>query len=191
MPALDSKKTYTTGEIAAFCSVTINAVKKWISTGKLDAYRTPGGHYRVRRDEFRSFVGRYRLDIKDELFPEKKKILIVDDEPATLEYLKGAIESMAGPYIIETARDGYEALIKVGHFKPDLLIMDIRMPRIDGFEVCRRLRLDAVTRDTMILAVTAYGKEDRDRIIECGANFCLAKPVGLKELQNKVERLLR
>ncbi len=191
MATLDSKETYTTGEIASFCSVTINAVKKWIAAGKLDAYRTPGGHYRVKKDEFISFVGRYRLDIKEDIFPEKKKVLIVDDEPATLEYLKGAIESMGGPYIIETARDGYEALIKVGDFKPELLIMDIRMPNIDGFEVCRRLRHDAVTRNTKILAVTAYGKEDRDKVMECGADFCLAKPVSLKELRSKVKRLLK
>ncbi len=188
----DKEFTFTTGEIASFCNVTINAVKKWIAAGKLDAFRTPGGHYRVKREDFKAFVAKYKLEIKDKIFPERRKILIIDDEPQVVEYLKDALVAMGGDkYQIETAGDGYEALIKVGDFKPELLILDIRMPKIDGFEVCRRLRGDERTRDIKILAVTAYGKDDMQKILECGANYCLGKPINLKELQKRVETLLK
>ncbi|MBI5903314.1 MAG: response regulator, partial [Deltaproteobacteria bacterium] len=99
-------------------------------------------------------------------------------------------ESMQRGYEIETAADGYEALIKVGDFKPELLILDIMMPRIDGFEVCRRLKGDESTSDIKILAVTAYGKEDMEKIVKCGADDCLPKPLGLREFQKSVENLL-
>lgn len=187
----DNKKPYTTGEVATFCHVTINAVKKWIASGKLVAFRTPGGHYRVNRGDFLSFLERYKLDVKEEIFPERKKILIIDDENDIVEFIKGALESMKMGFIVETAGDGYEALIKVGDFKPDLMVLDIRMPKIDGFEVCRRIKGDEHTREIKILAITAYGKEDIDRIIHCGADFCLPKPLSLRDFQKNVQKLTR
>lgn len=190
----EKKRPYTTGEIASLCHVTINAVKKWIASGKLKAYRTPGGHYRVDSDDFETFISDYRLHIKEELFPpEKKKILIIDDEPHVVEYLKGALEASedGSNYNIETAGDGYEALIKVGDFNPDLLVLDIRMPRINGFEVCQRLRQDKKWSALKILAITAFGKEDMDKIVEFGADICLSKPVDLKQFRENVEKLLK
>lgn len=186
----DHKKPYTTGEIASYCHVTINAVKKWIASGKLDAFRTPGGHYRVNKEDFMSFLGKYKLDMKGEIFPEKRKILIVDDEKNVVEYIKGALESMPSKFDIEIAGDGYEALIKVGDFKPELLVLDIRMPKIDGFEVCRRIKGDRNTKDIKILAVTAYGKEDISKILQCGADYCLPKPIKLRDFQENVQKLL-
>lgn len=187
----DERKPYTTGEIASFCHVTINAVKKWIASGKLMAFRTPGGHFRVNREDFLLFIEKYKLEIKDEMFPDRKKVLIIDDEEDVITYIKGALEALNMGYIVETAGDGYEALIKVGDFKPELLVLDIRMPKIDGFEVCRRIKGDKSTRDIKILAVTAYGKEDIDRILQCGADYCLPKPIRLKEFQKNVQRLLK
>jgi CheY-like chemotaxis protein len=65
------------------------------------------------------------------------------------------------------------------------------MPKIDGFEVCRRIKHDKSTKDIKILAVTAYGTEDIERIIQCGADFCLPKPIRLKDFQKNVHRLLK
>lgn len=188
---MDTKRPYTTGEIAAFCHVTINAVKKWIASGKLEAFKTPGGHFRVSHDSFVSFLDKYKLDVKEEMFPERKKVLIIDDERDIVEFIRGALESMDQGFLIETAGDGYEALIKVGDFKPELLVLDIRMPKIDGFEVCRRIKGDASTREIKILAVTAYGRDDIDKIVQCGADFGMPKPLKLKEFQRNVHRLLK
>ncbi len=188
---MEHERPYTTGEVADFCDVTINAVKKWIAAGKLSAFRTPGGHYRVKQDDFKSFAGKYKLDVKDRLFPERKKILVADDERGIVEYVKAAIETMQMGWVVETAFDGYEALIKVGDFKPELLVLDIRMPKIDGFDVTRRIKGDPATKDIKILAITAYGKDDMEKILQCGADGCLAKPLNLREFQKNVQRLLR
>jgi len=188
----NQKKPYTTGEVADLSHVTINAVKKWINSGKLKAFRTPGGHYRISRDDFKDFVSEYRLQIKDEVFPEKKKILITDDVPEIIEFLKAALQNRDGhSYEIDVATDGYEALIKVGDFKPDLLILDIRMPRIDGLEVCRRLRSGPATHDIKILAITAYAREEKENIIRAGADYCLPKPLGMAQLYECVDKLLK
>lgn len=187
----EDRKPYTTGEIAAFCHVTINAVKKWIASGKLLAFRTPGGHFRVNRADFMAFLEKFKLEIKEEFFPARHKVLIIDDEHDVVEFVKGALESMGDGYLIETAGDGYEGLIKVGDFKPELMVLDIRMPKLDGFEVCRRIKQDKSTKDIKILAVTAYGTDDIDRIIQCGADYCLPKPIRLKDFQKNVHRLLK
>ena len=190
----NSGKFYTTGEIASLSHVTINAVKKWINAGKLIAFRTPGGHYRVRSEEFRAFLSKYKFHLTEDIFPQKHKILIVDDEPAVLELMKDVLVSseanINGAYEIMTASDGYDALIKVGTFKPDLLVLDIRMSRIDGFEVCRRLRSDNSTKGILILAVTAYGDEDAKKVLSMGADFCMRKPLDVPAFRKRVEMLL-
>lgn len=186
----------TTGEVASYCHVTINAVKKWIYTNKIKAFLTPGGHYRIKPQDFKEFLKKYKMPLLEGVFPSHNRILIVDDAPHIVEFIKSAISSMGiggvsgNKYEIETAGDGYEALIKVGDFKPDLLILDIRMPRVDGYEVCRRIRQNPKTKSIKILAVTAFGKEDAENIIKSGADAYLLKPLNLRELRDKVKEMI-
>lgn len=185
----NTPRPLTTGEVASYCHVTINAVKKWIYTNKIKAFLTPGGHYRIKPQDFKEFLKKYRMPLAEEVFPSRSRILIVDDAPQIVEFIKSAVSSMGNKYEIETAGDGYEALIKVGDFKPNLLILDIRMPRVDGCEVCRRIRQNPKTKSIKILAVTAFGKEDAENIIKSGADACLLKPLNLKDLRNKIREL--
>src|SRR2546426_3667878 len=95
------------------------------------------------------------------------------------------------PYttLFRSASDGYEGLIKVGTFRPHILILDIRMPGLDGFQVCRRIKTDPITQSTKILAVSGYAEADvRTRIMEAGAEGFIAKPVKLAALQAEVDR---
>lgn len=186
-----NEKPFTTGEVATICHVTINAVKKWIASGKLKAFRTPGGHFRVDKSDFQEFISKYKFNDNIEIGSSNKKVLIVDDEPQVLEYLKATLEATEVDYDIETAVDGYDALIKVGDFSPDLLIIDIRMPRLDGVEVCKRLKTNPKTKDMKILAVTAFGSDDMNRIVKAGADKCLPKPLNTSEVQKNVDRLLK
>jgi excisionase family DNA binding protein len=184
------EKPYTTGEVADLSHVTINAVKKWIAAGKLEAYTTPGGHFRIKREDFRDFVKKFNYKVKEGAFLTAKKILIADDEPSVLDFLRESLNLSDNGYLVETACDGYEALIKVGSFEPNVLVIDIRMPRIDGIEVCKRLRADKSTKRIKILAITAYGAEDRQNIIDAGADMCLQKPMDMSTFVGKVQELL-
>ncbi len=187
-----NEKPYTTGEVASMSHVTINAVKKWINSGKLPAFRTPGGHFRINREDFREFIDKFKFKLREELLNDKSKVLITDDEPQILEFITDAlIAKDKDEFEIETASDGYEALIKVGEFMPDLLIIDIRMPRIDGIEVCKRLRKQESTKNIKILAITAFGQEEKGNVLAAGADQCLLKPLRLDELHRAVDRLLK
>lgn len=176
----------TTGEVAAACQVTIPTVKRWIAEGHLAAFRTAGGHYRITDDEFKRFQTAYKIP---EPTDGQSRILIIDDDKTLLETMVEAL-SLNQTYKLETATDGYEGLIKVGTFHPHLLILDLRMPGLDGFQVCRRVKADPVTYSAKILAITAYPEGDaRDKIMQAGADGFLEKPFDLAALKAEVARL--
>lgn len=177
----------TTGEFASACQVTIPTVKRWIGEGHLTAFRTAGGHYRITEEELKRFLTAYRIPESTEGLP---RILIIDDDTRLLDTLAEALGWQQG-YKVEVAQDGYEGLIKVGTFRPHLLILDIRMPGLDGFQVCRRVKADPVTQPIKILAITAYPEGNaRERILQAGADGFLEKPFQLEELKAQVAHLV-
>lgn len=182
----------TTGQIAAACQVTIPTVKRWIREGHLAAFQTAGGHFRVTEDEFRRFQAAHRIPVEraSSTAEAPPKILIVDDDASLVDTLWEAL-SWEGRYKVEVAHDGYEGLIKVGSFAPKLLILDLRMPGLDGFQVCRRVKADPATRDTRILAITGHGgAHTREQVLEAGADGFLAKPISLNDLHLEIARLI-
>lgn len=121
---------------------------------------------------------------------ESPKILVVDDEEDILDLMRYNLEREGFEVVL--ARDGVEALEKAEAEEPDLLILDIMMPRLDGIEVCRRLRQDAHLRQTPILMLTALSEED-DHVkgLDVGADIYLAKPVSIPVLLSQTKALLR
>ena len=118
------------------------------------------------------------------------KILIADDNPQNVELLEAYLADVECE--IDTAVDGEDTLAKVASFGPDLLLLDVMMPRLSGFEVCRKLRANPATRDLMILMVTALNEtSDYDRGVQAGTDDFLSKPVNKVELLCRVRSLLR
>jgi len=183
----------TTGTVARYCEVSTNAVKKWIRQGDLTAFQTPGGHFRVTREDFRKFLVRHGMPLDQEFFPDRRpRVLIADDEPVVRDLVRELVVSATeGQVDVETADDGYDALVKVGDFKPDLLIMDLKMPRMDGFEACRTIRSNSHMSHVRILAMSAYaGDGNRERILKAGALRCFDKPLPVDEFQDTVRKIL-
>ena len=121
---------------------------------------------------------------------ENKTILIVDDEEKNIKLLKAYLQ--AEKYNILEASRGEEALKMVNDFNSDLILLDVMMPGINGFEVCKRLTQDEKTRMIPVIMVTALrGKEDRIRALEAGADDFLSKPVDRTELLVRAKSLLR
>ena len=180
----------TTGEIARRLGVSLPTVKKWIREGRLEAFRTPGGHHRIPAPAFHAFATRMGLAPAESSAPEAS-VLVVDDDPRFLELATEMLRRPGAAWKVETAADGYEALLRLGLSRPDLLILDLRMRELDGLAVCRRIRLDPVLRTMRILAITGYGDEYTEAAARAaGADDFLEKPVGLAELQQRVARLL-
>jgi CheY-like chemotaxis protein len=125
----------------------------------------------------------------DAFLPEST-VLIVDDNPQNIELLQAFPESP--PVRIVTAIDGVDALEKVAEHNPDLILLDIMMPRMSGFQVCKKLKTDPKTRDIQVLMVTALNElGDIEQASDCGTDDFVSKPINKLELLTRVKSLLR
>jgi len=176
----------TTREAAAHCRVSIPTLRRWIRAGELGALLTPGGHRRIDLHEFQRFLcaqGRPAYPVAAE---PRTRVLLVDDEPLMLQMLHDLL--LEGPFAIETATDGYEALVKVGTFRPALIILDVVLAGLDGIEACRCLRRLPETRDVRILGVTGHPSMV-PVLLGAGADACVTKPLDLDVVCREITRL--
>src|SRR5690242_18804706 len=126
----------------------------------------------------------------NESFLPPSTALILDDNAQNVELLQAFLEAL--PVKLITAYDGVEALEQVRQHNPDLILLDIMMPRMSGFQVCRKLKSDPATRDIQILMVTALNElGDIEQASECGTDDFVSKPVNKFELITRVKSLLR
>ena len=120
----------------------------------------------------------------------KSRILIADDNPPNVELLEAFLGEVDCDIAI--AVDGRDTLEKVASFQPDLILLDVMMPKLSGFEVCKKLKQDSATRSIMILMVTALNElGDIERAVDGGTDDFLSKPVNKVELLKRVENMLR
>ena len=188
----DKNEPLTTGEIARHCHVTHRGVLKWVASGKLKAYRTPGKHSRVSVEDFLSFLKEYNMPVPVELQPSSllKKVLIVDDDRGMVYSLRRLL-MMESKYNIETAFDGFEAGKKFTSFHPDLIILDIHMPGMDGFQVCRNIRNDPKNKNTNILIISGIDEpKEIKKIMDMGADGFLQKPFSNEAFKEQIKKVL-
>lgn len=120
----------------------------------------------------------------------KSKVLIADDNMTNVELLEAYL--LECECEIDVAHDGQETLEKVASFHPDLILLDIMMPKLSGFEVCQQLKADPETKDIMILMVTALSElGDIERAVSAGCDDYLSKPVNKLELHKRVANMLK
>lgn len=121
---------------------------------------------------------------------EGSSILLVDDNPQNLELMQAYLEDL--PCVVRTARDGIEAVESIQLEQPDLVLLDVMMPRMSGFEVCQKIKGNPRTRDIVVIMVTALHEVgDYERAHESGTDDFLSKPVNKLELLVRVKSLLR
>jgi excisionase family DNA binding protein len=183
------KRFLTTGEVAQYCAVSHLTVTNWIRAGKLCASRTPGGHNRIRREDLLRFLLDHNFPVPQELVKDGKQILVVDDERPLAEVMAQALQEDG--YQVSIAFDGYEAGLKMATLQPDLLVLDLIMPGLDGFSICQRVKATPEGKRTKIIAMTGFVHEGNlVKARDCGADVCLEKPFQLKTLQGMVAKLL-
>lgn len=182
---------YTTHDISGICCVNITTVMGWIDAGKLPAYKTPGGHRRVQHRDLLRFLIKFKMPVPPDLAGCGTRVLVVDDEPQVVEFARKAMKRIDPEIEVAAAADGFEAGRKVESFRPDLVILDIFLPGIDGFRVCRDIRQSEAADHVRILAISGQDSPElRKRILECGADDFLGKPLDLESLAPKVSALL-
>ncbi|PRP89976.1 Adenylate cyclase 2 [Enhygromyxa salina] len=181
------KDTYSTHDVAKICCVTPTTVIRWIEDGLIPAFKTVGGHRRVRREDLEKVCRERNIPFNVPTGSEVGRILVVDDEPVVLELVRDVVKELSHKFEVEVAKDAFDAGRLVVSFRPQLIFLDLMMPGVDGFEVCTRLKKDSATTNTEVIAITGYYTDaNMERIINAGAVACLKKPLDVLEVRGRV-----
>ncbi|MDQ6955577.1 MAG: response regulator [Mariprofundaceae bacterium] len=186
----------TTGEAAKKCGVKLNTIKNWIRNGDITAIQTPGGHWRIPHASFMIFMEAFHTPITQAeagIVAAGKRILIIDDDVSAHELVQGALEIHCTNYEVHSAYDGYSGLIEIGHLQPDLILLDIMMPDINGLEIIHRLKADNTPLpNAKIIAITAASDRQWvvNRIHKADIEAVLFKPLNIGALVDSVQNAL-
>jgi len=169
-------------DVARLFMVSPITVRSWAEKGWLSAETTAGGHRRYARDELERFAVKRGLSMKPPARAELQ-VLIVDDDRQLANFLVEALQGLDREVKTRVAQDGFEAGLMVRQFMPDVLLLDLMMPHVDGFQVCERIKTDPALRAIRIIAMTGYSSaENVERILAAGAEICLNKPIDVAAL---------
>ncbi len=182
----------TVSQASKYSNVSSKTIINWIDAGHIKAYKTVGGHRRIKKEDLDHFLKEKGMPLPEEAKEgERKKILVVDDDKIIVETIVQALEEDEYGYEMISASDGFEAGLQVNHFKPDLLILDIMMPDINGYEVCQKVKTNPDSKNTKIIVLSAYLDEDAfTQMKEFGADACFSKPLPLEQLKFEAAKLL-
>jgi CheY-like chemotaxis protein len=189
-------------EMATKADVLVSTIRYYTDIGLIRAAMTTEGGHRLyeeaptmeRLNVIKRLVakGLTLPEIQNKIEQEIliKKILVVDDEPDIIEFIEDLLKDNI-PHKLESATDGFTAGQKIHMFLPDLVVLDLLLPGVDGFQVCRMIRNNPETKNSKILAVTGYDSADiRDKILQSGADDYLGKPLEYQSTLNKMASLL-
>jgi len=184
------KSVYTTGEVAGICKVSQQTVIRCFDSGKLKGFRVPGSRFRrIPRESLLQFMKENGIPL-DNLDSGKRRILAVDDDEAILEMLVELLER-DGRFDVEVARGGYEAGMLTQEFRPECLVLDYKLPDIDGNRVCRTIRSNPDFCETRIIIISGVADpEEIAGLKASGADDFLRKPFQIDELIARILKLL-
>jgi excisionase family DNA binding protein len=197
----------TSVEVAAVCGVSPRTVSNWIRTGVIAAHRTVGGHGRVAIGDLRRFLVERGMPVPPELGGSagdpgvaaqqdrveprpRPRVLVIDDDEVLLEVMREVLS--ASGFDVETARHGFLAGYLVGHYRPNVILLDILMPGLDGYEVLSLMRRRPEARAIPVVACTSLkGPDVEGRLRSAGFEGYARKPLDFRSLVDTIRGLLR
>ena len=180
------KTVFTTGEAAKICKVSQQTIIRCFDSGQLRGFRVPGSRFRrIPRDVLYRFMKENGIPT-DALESGRRKALIVDDDEELVELIRDALEA-DGRFEIRVANNGFDAGMMVREYHPDVIVLDVMLPDINGKEVCQRVRSDNALDDVKIICISGMVEQDKIEDLKAsGANDFMQKPF---EVENLIERI--
>ena len=187
---MTSKTVFTTGEAAKICKVSQQTIIRCFDSGQLKGFRVPGSRFRrIPRDQLVQFMRENGIPT-DELISGKRKLLIVDDDQDLVEVLVDVFER-DGRFEVRSVNNGFDAGMMVKEFRPDLVVLDVMLPDINGKEVCQRIRSDPALDEVKVVCISGMVEQDKVQdLMNAGANDFMQKPFDAEALLDKVCRTL-
>ncbi|MBA4015909.1 MAG: regulator [Pirellula sp.] len=184
------KTVFTTGEAAKICKVSQQTIIRCFDSGQLKGFRVPGSRFRrIPRDQLYSFMKDNGIPT-DALESGKRKVLLVDDDVELVELISDVLEK-DGRFDVRIANNGFDAGMLVKEYGPDLIVLDVMLPDINGKEVCQRVRKDHAPEEVKIICISGMVEEDKIADLKAaGANEFLHKPFEVDTLIDRMCRML-
>jgi len=184
------KTVFTTGEAAKICKVSQQTIIRCFDSGQLKGFRVPGSRFRrIPRDVLYKFMKDNGIPT-DALESGKRKMLIVDDDRDLVELLRDSFDA-DGRFDVRTVNNGFDAGMMVKEYHPDVIILDVMLPDINGKEVCQRVRSDSTLDDVKILCISGMVEAEKvQELRDAGANDFVQKPFEVDTLIQRVCRQL-
>jgi len=184
------KTVFTTGEAAKICKVSQQTIIRCFDNGQLKGFRVPGSRFRrIPREALYKFMKDNGIPT-DALESGKRKVLLVDDD-ADLVLLMTKFLEEDGRFEVRVASNGFDAGMMVKEYRPDMIVLDVMLPDINGKEVCHRVRADSSLEDVRILCISGMIEEDKVQELRLsGADDFLHKPFDIEELIDRMCGLL-
>ena len=177
-------------QAAKFCNCSDSTIKRLLKSGRIEYYMTPGGHYKIYKDDLIRFMSENGIPVYEEIEIIRKKVLIVDDDEHLREGMARYIRLNRPDIEPTTAADGFEAGVLLMRFMPDLVILDLIMPGMNGFEVCRKIKENPSTRNITVIVLTGFGNEEnKQKAYNCRADLVLFKPVDMEDLLQTIDNI--
>ncbi len=178
-----TKKMYLTpNEAAKLLMVSPITLRQWAQKGWIKSYNTAGGHRRFLYHDLEYFADERGLTLMH-ADNSHTRILIVDDDPQLSGYLHELLTGASGSIEVETAYDGFDAGGKIQTWRPHILLLDLMMPGLNGFDVCHQIKNNPATQSIRIITMTgSHTPENVERILNAGAEACMAKPLDTNTL---------
>ena len=184
------KTVFTTGEAAKICKVSQQTVIRCFDSGQLKGFRVPGSRFRrIPREHLFAFMRENGIPT-DALESGKRKILVVDDDVELVELITDVLDR-DGRFEVRSVNNGFDAGMMVKDYKPDLIVLDVMLPDINGKEVCQRVRSDKAMDSVQIICISGMVEEDKvDGLRQAGANDFMRKPFEVDRLIERICQLL-
>jgi excisionase family DNA binding protein len=184
------KTVFTTGEAAKICKVSQQTIIRCFDSGQLKGFRVPGSRFRrIPRDVLFKFMKENQIPT-DALESGKRKAMIVDDDLDLVELMTDAMLK-DGRFEIRTVNNGFDAGMMVKEYHPDVIILDVMLPDINGKEVCQRVRNDPTMDDVKIICISGMVEQNKIQdLYTSGANDFLQKPFDVETLIDKVCKMV-
>ncbi len=184
------KTVFTTGEAAKICNVSQQTIIRCFDSGQLKGFRVPGSRFRrIPRDVLYRFMKDNGIPT-DALESGRRKALIVDDDEELVELIRDVFDA-DGRFDVRVANNGFDAGMMVKEYKPDVIVLDVMLPDINGKEVCQRVRSDSALDDVRIICISGMVEADKiDDLKEAGADDFMQKPFEVDALFGRVCELL-
>lgn len=187
------RKPLNVGLVAKICRVSKKTVLNWIYKGALKAFQTLGGHYRIWPADLKTFLTDSAMDVPFQFVDERRTtFLIVDDDPAYSILLKEAICTHFSNADVIVTDDGYEGLLLIGERKPQMVILDLKMPRIDGYQVLELLRARKKDNTMKVVVLSAYvDNQIRERLSKSVADDIWEKGRNIKDILHSLDLMMK